>query len=124
MTLMGALALTLGAVGVYGVVSHFVNRRRRDWVIKMALGMKPISALGQVVTRGAMLVSVGSAIGLAVAVLLTRLFAALLYEIKPADPTALLSAAAALIVTGCLAALLPGLRASRADPAQVLRESA
>jgi hypothetical protein len=63
MTLMGVL--TLGAVGVYRVVSIFVNRRRREWVIKMALGMKPIAAAGQVATRGAMLVSIGSAIGVA-----------------------------------------------------------
>ena len=69
-------------------------------------------------------ISIGSAIGLVAAALLTRLFTSLLYEIKPADPTALLSAAGALILTGCLAALVPGLRASRANAAQVLRESA
>ena len=124
MTLLGGLALTLGAVGVYGVVSHFVNRRKRDWVIKMALGMKPLSAVEQVVTRGATLVSIGSAIGLVAAVLLTRMLQSLLYEVDAADPLALLAAAGTLIATGCIAALLPGIRASRANPAAVLRESA
>ena len=124
MTLLGALALTLGAIGVYGVVSHFVNRRRRDWVIKMALGMKPMSALQQVVSRGALLVSAGCVVGLGAAIALTRLFTSLLYEVDAADPFALLAAAGALIATGCLAALIPGLRASRANAAQVLRESA
>jgi len=124
MTLLGALALTLGAVGVYGVVSHFVNRRRRDWVIRMALGMKPAAALQQVVGRGAALVSVGCVIGLLAALLLTRLFTSLLYEVDAADPAALFAAAVTLIVTGCIAALVPAIRASRANPAQVLRDSA
>ena len=124
MTLLGALALTLGAVGVYGVVSHFVNRRRRDWVIKMALGMKPSAAIEQVVTRGAVLASTGSLIGLIAAFMLTKFLTALLYEVKAADAVALLSAAGALILTGSIAALIPALRASRANAAQVLRESA
>jgi putative ABC transport system permease protein len=124
MTMLGALALTLGAVGVYGVVSHFVNRRKRDWVIRMALGMKPISAVQQVVTRGAALASAGAVLGLVAAFMLMRLLSSLLYEVSPADPTVLICAAATLIVTGSIAALLPGLRASRANAAHVLRESA
>jgi putative ABC transport system permease protein len=124
MTLLGALAITLGGVGVYGVVSHFVNRRRRDWVIKMALGMKPFTAVRNVVGRGATLVSIGCVLGLLASVALTRVFSSLLYQIGPADPTALLAAAGSLILVGSLAALIPGLRASRANAAQVLRESA
>ena len=124
MTMLGALALTLGAIGVYGVVSHFVNRRKRDWVIKMALGMKPMSALAQVIRRGAALVALGCAIGLIGALIMTRTLATLLYEVSAADPLALLGAAGTLIVTGCLAAAIPGYRASRANAAQVLRESA
>lgn len=123
MTLLGLLALTLGAVGVYGVVSHFVNRRRRDWMIRLALGMKPVAALQQVVGRGTALVSIGCAIGLVAALLLTRLLASLLYEVDAADPLALIAAAATLIATGALAALVPALRASRTNPAQVLREN-
>lgn len=124
MVMLGALALTLGAIGVYGVVSHFVNRRRRDWMIKLALGMKPASAVQQVVSRGAALVAIGCMFGLLAALLLTRLLTSLLYQVDAADPTALLLAAATLILTGSLAALVPALRASRANPAQVLRENA
>jgi putative ABC transport system permease protein len=122
MSLLGALALTLGAIGVYGVVSHFVNRRRRDWVIKMALGMKPSDVLQQVVGRGALLVATGCAIGLIASFALTRVLKSLLYEVTAADPIALAGAAAALVLTGCVAAALPGRRASRANPAAVLRD--
>jgi putative ABC transport system permease protein len=123
MTLLGLLALTLGAVGVYGVVSHFVNRRRRDWVIRITLGMHPLAVVRQVAARGALLVTAGCAAGIAASLVLTRLFTSLLYGVSPADPTALLGAAATLIAAGCLAALLPAARASRANPASVLRES-
>lgn len=123
MTLLGVLALTLGAVGVYGVVSHFVNRRRRDWMIRMALGMHPVAVLRQVVGRGAALVVAGCAAGLLAAFALTRLLASLLYGVSAADPLALASAAGVLIAAGCIAALIPASRASRTDPAAVLRES-
>jgi ABC-type antimicrobial peptide transport system permease subunit len=85
--------------------------------------MKPFTAVQQVVGRGALLVSMGCVIGLGASVALTRLLRSLLYQVDPADPAALLAAAATLIVTGGFAALLPGLRASRANPAQALRES-
>ena len=124
MTLLGVLALTLGAVGVYGVVSHFVNRRKRDWVIRMALGLTPRNAVAQVVARGATLVGIGCVIGIAAALALTRLLSALLFGVSPADPLTLGAAALALVVAGCCAALLPGLRAGRSNSAQVLRESA
>jgi putative ABC transport system permease protein len=123
MTLLGSLALTLGAIGVYGVVSHFVNRRRRDWIIRMALGMNPADALTQVVRRGALLVTIGCVIGVAAALLATRALASLLYTVGSADPLAIAAAVAALIMTGCIAAVIPGLRASRANPAQVLRDT-
>jgi hypothetical protein len=123
MTLIGALALTLGAIGVYGVVSHFVNRRRRDWVIRMALGMKPVVAMRQVVRRGAVLVGAGCAFGLVASLAATRIFSSLLYQVSAADPIALAAAAGLLIVTGCVAAFVPALRASRANPAAALRES-
>lgn len=123
MTMLGVLALALGAVGVYGVVSYFVSRRRRDWVIKIALGLRPATVLRQVVTRGALLVVLGCVLGLVASVALIRLFSSLLYGVSAADPAALLAAAATLVAAGCIAALLPGHRASRANPAQVLRES-
>jgi putative ABC transport system permease protein len=123
MTLLGALALVLGAVGIYGVVSHYVNRRRRDWMIRMALGMNPYAVIRQVVGRGVLLVGIGCGAGLVAAFALTRLLASLLYGVSSADPVALVVAVTTLIATGCVAALLPAARASRANPAAVLRES-
>jgi ABC-type antimicrobial peptide transport system permease subunit len=123
MTMLGALALALGAVGVYGVVSYFVSRRRRDWVIKIALGLHPGTVLRQVVARGALLVAIGCVLGVVASIALIRLISSLLYGVSAADPGAIVAAAATLIAAGCLAALLPGRRASRANPAQVLRES-
>jgi putative ABC transport system permease protein len=123
MTMLGALALVLGAIGVYGVVSHFVNRRRRDWVIRMALGMRPAAVLQQVVGRGVLLVSIGCVLGLAAALGATRVIESLLFEVSAADPVALLAAAGTLIATGCVAALLPAHRASHANAAAVLRDT-
>jgi ABC-type antimicrobial peptide transport system permease subunit len=123
MTMLGVLALTLGAVGVYGVVSHFVNRRRRDWIIRITLGMPPAGVVRQVVGHGAVLVVIGCALGLLAAVALMRLLGSLLYGVGAADPLSLSVAVVTLLVTGCLAALLPGARASRANPAHVLRDT-
>ena len=64
LTLLSSLAVALGAIGVYGVLAHFVGRRRRDWAIRMALGFAPASVVGHVVRRGARLVGTGIAAGL------------------------------------------------------------
>jgi ABC-type antimicrobial peptide transport system permease subunit len=122
LTLLGGLALALGTIGVYGVVSHFVARRRRDWAIRLALGMSPVRVVGQIVSRGGALVAAGIVVGLAGFLLLARLLASLLYGVGTADPLSIAGAAAILLGTGLLAALLPARRASRIDPALVLRE--
>ena len=122
LTLLSALALTLGVVGVYGVVSHFVTRRRRDWGIRLALGMRPARVIGQIVARGGVLVGVGIVFGIAAFLVLARLLASFLYGVGTADPLALLAATAILLGSGVLAAYLPARRASRIDPALVLRE--
>jgi predicted permease len=122
LTLLGGLALALGTIGVYGVVSHFVSRRRRDWAIRLALGMSPVRVVGQIVSRGGALVVAGIVVGLAGFLLLARLLASLLYGVGTADPLSIVGAAAILLGTGLLAALLPARRASRIDPALVLRE--
>jgi putative ABC transport system permease protein len=120
--LLAALALLLGGIGVYGVVSHFVHRRRRDWGIRMALGLRPARVLGQVVGRGSALVAGGIALGIGGALLVTRVLASFVYGIGTTDPAALAAAAATLFVIGVLGALFPARRASRVDPARVLRE--
>jgi putative ABC transport system permease protein len=122
LTILTLLALVLGAVGVYGVISHFVNRRSRDWGVRIALGMMPAKVVRMIVVRGATLVAVGVAIGIAAFFGLARLLGSLLYGVGAGDPIAVVSATAVLFVVGILAAVIPGLRASRTDPAIVLRE--
>jgi ABC-type antimicrobial peptide transport system permease subunit len=122
LSLLTGLALVLGAVGVYGVVAHLVSRRMRDWSIRVALGLPPAQVVRQVVRHGVTLAGAGAALGIIGALALARLLASLLYGVAATDPLAIGSAAAALLVVGALAALVPAVRASRVDPAMVLRE--
>ncbi len=122
LTLLTALALALGAIGVYGVIAHHVSRRRRDYGIRVALGMAPARVLRQVVGRGAALVGAGVVAGALASTILGRWLASLLYGVHAADPAALTAAALALLAVGVLAAFVPAYRASRVDPAIVLRE--
>ena len=122
LVILGALALLLGAIGVYGVVSHFVSRRRREWSIRLALGLKPSTMIAQIVTRGGTLVAIGAGIGVVAALGMMQVLMTFLYQVKPADSASLLGATATLLTAGMIAAFIPALRASRVDPAKVLRE--
>jgi ABC-type antimicrobial peptide transport system permease subunit len=122
MMLLAALALALGAVGVYGMISHFVGRRTREYGIHIALGLEPRRVVSQVVGRGVGLAAAGSAIGVMATMALTGPLSSLLYGVGRADPVALSGAVAALITMGALAAFIPARRASRTDPAAVLRQ--
>jgi ABC-type antimicrobial peptide transport system permease subunit len=122
LVLLGGLALLLGAIGVYGVVSHFVTRRKREWSIRMALGLRPSQLIAQIVTRGGALVTAGVVAGITIAVGTVRVLSTFLYGVKPMDGMSLVSAMATLVAAGLIAALIPAWRASRADPARVLRE--
>ena len=122
LTLLTALALALGAVGIYGVIAHFASRRRRDWAIHIALGLPGSRVIARVVGHGVLLVSAGIGVGVAGAAALTRLLASFLYGVSAIDPIAFAAAAAALLTVGMLAALLPAWRAGTTDPAMALRE--
>ena len=121
-SLLAGLALLLGAVGVYGVISHYVVRRSREYGIRIALGQQPLLVVRQVVGRGVGLVALGSGIGVATAIGASRLLASLLYGVQPTDPLAMAGAVAVLIAVGMLAAYVPARRASLTDPAIVLRQ--
>jgi putative ABC transport system permease protein len=110
-------------VGVYGVTAHFVRRRQRDLGICIALGLRPSRVVGQVVGRGALLVLLGSALGIGAALVLAEVLASFLYGVSAVDPLSLTGATLALLAVGVMAALLPAWRASRLDPAAVLREA-
>ena len=122
LTLLTVLALVLGSIGVYGVIAHHVSRRKRDYGIRVALGLAPARVVQQVVGRGAALVGLGVVVGVAASVVLARSLASLLYGVQAADPIALMAATLALLAVGMLAAFVPAWRASRVDPAKVLRE--
>ena len=122
LSMLAGLALVLGAVGVYGVISHDVNRRTRDYGIRIAIGMPPSRVVMQVLGRGVALVAIGSMLGIAAALGLTRLLSSLLYGVGATDPTALAAAVLLLLGVGVAAAFIPARRASLTDPAVVLRQ--
>jgi putative ABC transport system permease protein len=122
LALLSGLALILGAVGVYGVMMHFASRRRRDWAIRVAIGLPGSRVITHVLGHGAWLVSAGIAVGIVGAAILTRLLSSFLYAVSPLDPIAFATAGAALFSVGMMAAFVPALRAGLADPLKSLRE--
>ena len=122
LSLLTALALVLGAVGVYGVMSHFASRRKRDWAIRVAIGLPGSRVITTVLRHCAWLMSAGIAVGIAGAATLSRLLSSFLYDINAIDPAAFATAAAALFGVGMAAAFVPALRAGMADPLKALRE--
>jgi predicted permease len=118
----GALALLLAMIGLYGVMSYNVARRRNEIGIRMALGAEQSRVLRMVLREVAILIGIGLAIGLGAAVATTRFVESFLYGMKPNDPWTLSLAAVALAVVAALAGFLPARRASRLDPMTALRE--
>ena len=120
----GGLALLLAALGLYGVMSYAVSRRRTEIGIRMALGAGPSGAVRLVLARVAMLVAIGVGAGMLLALWAARYLTAssLIYGLQPRDPATLLTAALILAAIGGIAGYLPARRASRIDPARVLRE--
>jgi predicted permease len=119
---LGGLALLLATIGLYGVMSYNVARRRNEIGIRMALGAEQSRVLRMVLSEVATLIGVGLAIGGAAALAITRFIGSLLYGINSNDPWTLSLACGVLTVVAGLAGFLPALRASRLDPLSALRE--
>ena len=119
--LMSGFGLALGAVGIYGVVSYQVTRRRTEIGLRMALGAGPNELWREIVGRGLGPVVAGAALGVVAAWGLARLLRGFLFEVSPGDPLSYAGSAAILLAAGVLAAALPAWRASRLDPATTLR---
>ncbi len=118
----GVLALLLAALGVYGVIAQAVQRRRGDIAVRIALGASPRRVVGEQMRAGLGLLVVGTAIGGVGAVVLGRVIASLLFGVEPVDPLSFATAAVVILSAGAAAALIPSVRASRVDPAGVIRE--
>ena len=122
--LLTSFALTsvfLAAVGVFGVLSYVVSERTREIGIRMALGARQRTIFRDVLAAGGSLVAIGSVLGLAGGVALTRWIRGLLFQVSPADPLTLAAATFGLIVVTLLATLIPARRATRVNPVIALR---
>jgi putative ABC transport system permease protein len=119
--LFGGLALLLAVIGLYGVVSNSVARRRKEIGIRIALGFESRAIVSMVLREVFVLVGSGLALGLPLAVLVTRMLESLLYGLAPDDPATVVAAVAALLFSALAAGFIPARRASRLDAIVVLR---
>jgi predicted permease len=117
-----AVALLLSVIGVYGVMSNFVQHHTKDIAIRIAVGGGPGSVSRAVVGRGMRLVGIGVAVGVGGALLLTRYMSSLLYEVGTTDTMTFSAVPALMLSVAVLACFLPARRAARVDPARILRE--
>ncbi len=121
LAISGGMALLLGMVGLYGVISYSVSQRTREIGIRLALGA-PLRELTRLFVREGLLMSgVGAICGLTAALTLTRLMRSLLFEVSPADPLTYAAASAGLMVAALLGSYLPARRAIKVDPVEALR---
>jgi putative ABC transport system permease protein len=120
--LFGLLALALTTLGLYGVLAYSVTQRTREIGMRIAIGSSPMAAFALVLRDGLRLTLPGLALGLCAAFVLTRSMQGLLYEVEPLDPATFTFVTILLMVMATLACAIPAARASRVDPAVVLRE--
>jgi putative ABC transport system permease protein len=119
--LFAALALILAAVGIYGAIAYAVNQRRHEIGIRIALGARRSDVLRLVLGDGAKIALFGITFGIAGALVLTRLMASLLFEVKPTDPATFAGVAILLALVALAACCIPARRAMRVDPMVALR---
>ena len=118
----GVLATVLAMIGLYGVISYLVVRRRSEIGLRMALGAKRSDILGMVLREAAILLGIGLAIGTGLALAAGNAAASMLFGLKPRDPLTLAAAMTAMALVAFAASLLPAQRAAAVDPMAALRQ--
>jgi putative ABC transport system permease protein len=121
MVFFGALAMFLGAIGIYGVMSHLVSQRTREIGIRTALGASPPQVMAMVIGQGLKLALIGVAVGVVSALAATRPLATLLYGVTPSDPLTFMVVPIVFVAVAAAACSIPARRAMRVDPIVALR---
>lgn len=120
--IFAGLALLLASIGVYGVMSYWITQRTHEIGLRMALGAAPADVLRMLVGRGLLLALAGTSVGVAAALVLSRVLSQFLFGVTPADAATYTGVSALLIGVTCLASYLPARRALRVDPMVALRQ--
>jgi predicted permease len=120
-TFFGLLAALIAAIGLYGVMTYTMNKRKREIGIRMALGAQPLSLAVAIMGEAAVMLAAGIVLGIPAAVALGKVVTSLLFEVKPTDTLTIISATALAITVTLIAGYLPARRASRVDPTIALR---
>jgi ABC-type antimicrobial peptide transport system permease subunit len=122
LTVFGAIGLLLAAAGIYGVIAYSVAQRTREFGIRMALGATRHRILASVLWTGTLLAAIGTGIGVAAGLWLTKLLQGFVWGVSPLDPVTFACVVALLIVVAVLASAIPALRVIRLNPVTALRE--
>ena len=121
LAIAGGMALLLGIIGIYGVISYSVSQRTREIGIRIALGAQQSTLKAMVVRHGVLLAAIGVVLGLAAAAGLTRIMTSFLFEISPVDPLTYCAVSAGLLAAAAAASYMPAHRASAVSPSEALR---
>jgi ABC-type antimicrobial peptide transport system permease subunit len=121
LAVFAAMAAALAAVGIYGVMSYWVNERKKEIGIRMALGAERAQVVRLVLRQASTVLAMGLAAGTAGALMATRILESLLFEVSATDPAIFMIVALVLAGSGWLAAYIPARRATRFDPVATLR---
>jgi len=121
-SILAISALFIASIGLYGIMSSSVNRRRKEIGVRVAMGAQPKNVLGMLMKQGLFQLGLGITLGVTLAVSFAGMLEVTLFEVKPWDPLVFGTIASVLFIAGAVACIIPARRATRVDPVAVLRE--